>query len=300
MVVDLYLVFSFIKRLVTPFKKWPAYKEGIIDEKGNILISRKKLTRNKQKKAFGLFDQLILNLKKLLAKLPGGSTRIASYAAALWLIRENERLDKLGSLLTESEEYDIIDESLANFLEEHKDILYEDACPTAAGDVDLNTKNRDATIKKHNYGPLNVDVPGPYWEKIADHWDTTVEAAKKSLCENCVAFDVSPRMKDCMPGDTSDDDGELGYCWMHHFKCHSARTCNTWAKGGPISNDETSRDWQSRNEGVIEEIPTVNVGGGAIAGLGVGPQGEPGVSPRAQKKYKKKNMKQLLQDIQEK
>lgn len=296
MIVDLFLVFNFIKRLVTPFTKWPAYKEGIIDEQGNILISRKDFTKNKQKSAFGIFDQLILNLKKLLGKLPGGQTRIASYAAALWLIRESEKYNE--NVLTESAYDDImVSESLKLFEEQYADILKEAACPTAAGDVDLNTKNRDATIKKHNYGPLNTDVPGPYWEKIADHWDTTVEAAKKSLCENCVAFDISPRMKDCMPGETSDDDGELGYCWMHHFKCHSARTCNTWAKGGPISNDETSLDWQSRNEAVIEEIPAVNVGGGAIAGLGVGPQGEPGVSPAAQKKYKKKNMKQLLQDL---
>jgi len=50
-----------------------------------------------------------------------------------------------------------------------------------------------------------------------------------------------------MPGETSDEDGELGYCWMHHFKCHSARSCRTWAKGGPITEDEVSLDWQSRN-----------------------------------------------------
>ena len=40
----------------------------------------------------------------------------------------------------------------------------------------------------------------------------------------------------------------LGYCWMHHFKCHSARSCRTWAKGGPITKDEVSLDWQERND----------------------------------------------------
>ena len=50
-----------------------------------------------------------------------------------------------------------------------------------------------------------------------------------------------------MPGETSDPDGELGYCWMHHFKCHSARACYTWAAGGPISNDSVSADWQERS-----------------------------------------------------
>jgi len=86
--VDLFLAYSFIKRLVKPFNKWPAYKLGIIDEKGNILIKRKDFGKNEQKKAFGVFDQMILNIKKLLSKLPGGQTKLASYAAALWLIKE--------------------------------------------------------------------------------------------------------------------------------------------------------------------------------------------------------------------
>ena len=126
----------------------------------------------------------------------------------------------------------------------------ESSCPLATKDIELNTKNRDFTQDKYNYGPLNIDEPGDYWEGVADEWDTTVEAAKKSLCGNCVAFDISPRMEDCMPGSVSDDEdgGRLGYCWMHHFKCHSLRTCHTWAKGGPIDEDEVSREWGERNQ----------------------------------------------------
>ena len=40
-----------------------------------------------------------------------------------------------------------------------------------------------------------------------------------------------------------DEFGILGYCWMHHFKCHSARSCHTWAKGGPIKDDKISYIW---------------------------------------------------------
>ena len=122
-------------------------------------------------------------------------------------------------------------------------------CPPATQDLKLNTKNRDASIKAEHiqYGPLNVDEPGDYWKDIAEYWNTTEEAAKKSKCSNCVAFDISPRMDECMPGVTSDKDGRLGYCWMHHFKCHSARSCRTWAKGGPISEDSVSYDWQERS-----------------------------------------------------
>lgn len=124
----------------------------------------------------------------------------------------------------------------------------EMVCPPATQDVGINTKNRNLTIKNHMYGPLNFDEPGDYWKKIADKWDTTEEAAKKSLCGNCVAFDISPRMKECMPGEVSEGEGELGYCWMHHFKCHSLRTCDTWAKGGPITDDLISIGWQEKNK----------------------------------------------------
>ena len=47
-------------------------------------------------------------------------------------------------------------------------------CPPSTQDIELNTKNRDATVKDYNYGPLNVDKPGDYWEKVADKWNTTV------------------------------------------------------------------------------------------------------------------------------
>ncbi len=126
-------------------------------------------------------------------------------------------------------------------------------CPPATQDLELNTKNRDAAIKAEHiqYGPLNLEDE-KYWERAADHWNTEPEVAKKSRCGNCIAFDISPRMLDCLPGPTSeaieDADGKLGYCWMHHFKCHSARYCYTWAGGGPISEDAVSAEWQDKNK----------------------------------------------------
>ena len=127
------------------------------------------------------------------------------------------------------------------------------SCPPATQDLELNTRNRDSAIKaKHiQYGPLNL-TDDDYWVRLAEHWDTTVEVAKNSNCGNCAAFDISPRMDDCMPG-SIDEEGRLGYCWMHNFKCHSARTCYTWAAGGPIDDDKTSYDWQSRSHSEDEE-----------------------------------------------
>ena len=68
------------------------------------------------------------------------------------------------------------------------------SCPVATQDLEVNTVNRDFAQEKYNYGPLNIDEPGNYWEGVAKEWDTTVEAAKESLCGNCVAFDISPHM----------------------------------------------------------------------------------------------------------
>ena len=132
----------------------------------------------------------------------------------------------------------------------------ESSCPLATKDIEVNTKNRDATLNNFNYGPLNVEEPGDYWKDIAKYWKTTVEAAKSSLCGNCVAFDISPRMEECMPGSVSQDEdgGRLGYCWMHHFKCHSLRSCHTWAKGGPIVKDDISYEWAERNQQEPEKL----------------------------------------------
>lgn len=126
MVVDLFLVYSFIRKLVTPFEKWDAYEEGIIDEKGNILISRKDYSKNAQKKAFGIFDQMVLNVKKLLGKLPGGQTKLASYAAALWLIREEQRIHATNYLTEESVELDL-DTALERFIDENSSVIAEAA-----------------------------------------------------------------------------------------------------------------------------------------------------------------------------
>ena len=101
MIVDLFLVYQFIRRLATPFEKWPAFEQGIIDKDGNILKKRKDLRTVKERDAWGKFDVMILKLKRLLEKVPGGKTRIASFAAALWLLKENKNVD--GETLTEEQ-----------------------------------------------------------------------------------------------------------------------------------------------------------------------------------------------------
>ena len=89
-ILDTFLVYQFIKRLATPFNKWKAYELGIIDDQGNVLRGRKELETQQEKNAWGYYDILVTNLKKLLAKVPFGRTRLASFAAAALLLREFE------------------------------------------------------------------------------------------------------------------------------------------------------------------------------------------------------------------
>ena len=107
MVVDLFLVYQFVRRLATPFEKWDAFEQGVIDKDGKVLIKRKKFTTAAQRKSWGVFDIMIANLKKILAKVPGGSSRLASYAAALYLIKEHNHFTD-ETLLSE----DMTDEQL--------------------------------------------------------------------------------------------------------------------------------------------------------------------------------------------
>lgn len=86
--VNIFMVYQLIKRLTSPFEKWDAYETGVIDKDGNIIIPSRERNRE-QKKSFQMFDVMVLNMKKLLAKIPGGSSRFASYSAALFLLKED-------------------------------------------------------------------------------------------------------------------------------------------------------------------------------------------------------------------
>lgn len=89
--VDLYLVYRILRLFTTPFGEWEAYKTGVIDDEGNIVVPSDKRTIA-QDDSFTKFDLLILKLKKVLEKLPFGKTKLASYAAALFLLKEEKNI----------------------------------------------------------------------------------------------------------------------------------------------------------------------------------------------------------------
>jgi hypothetical protein len=105
---DLVYTFRFLKLLVTPFEETDAYKNGIIDENGKRIKS--KTISSSEKSSYTPFHRLVFNIKKLLEKIPGGKTRIASYAAALFLLKEKYSLsDKNIERILKESGVDILD-----------------------------------------------------------------------------------------------------------------------------------------------------------------------------------------------
>jgi hypothetical protein len=102
--VDSYLVYQLVSRLITPFPKWEAFKLGIIDKDGNVIKHRKDLTPQEQN-SWGFFDILVANVKKMIAKLPGGKTRIANFAAAAYLMREQKKHQDIDALVEGCQQY---------------------------------------------------------------------------------------------------------------------------------------------------------------------------------------------------
>jgi len=91
---DLLYTIRFLRLLTTKFEDTSAFKLGLIDKDGNKI---KKPQTSEEKDAYNTFHRLVFNLKKLIAKVPGGKTKLASYASALYLIKENATLGE-GSM----------------------------------------------------------------------------------------------------------------------------------------------------------------------------------------------------------
>ena len=96
--IDLFVTYRFIKLLVTPFEKTDAYKLGIIDENGNRVIpppvkgvrqtKPEPLRTTAEKNAYTILHKLVFNIKKIFGKVPGLRTKLGTYAAALFLLKD--------------------------------------------------------------------------------------------------------------------------------------------------------------------------------------------------------------------
>ena len=161
-IADLVLVYQFIKRLTTPFNETPAFDLGIIDERGNRIKS-KELKTTEEKNAYGYFDRLVFNVKKLLERLPGGKNRLASYGAALFLIKESHKPEREYTTKDLQEGFDSCMKELEKRTMKNLKDLIEDAPANSSGAAVAGTGDDSDTVvvkKKKKKKQVLIDRDG--------------------------------------------------------------------------------------------------------------------------------------------
>ena len=116
--VDLFVTYRFLKLLTTPFEKTDAFKLGIIDKDGHRIKLPKstkpavELTTSQLKNSYTILHKLIFNIKKLFAKVPGLRTKVGTYAAALFLLKDTFK--------EHVEDPDMFEKEFIKYLKENK------------------------------------------------------------------------------------------------------------------------------------------------------------------------------------
>lgn len=90
--LDAFYATRFVALMAKDFVEWDAFKAGVIDDKGNILVKTGNRTRD-QRKTFTHFHRLVWNLKRLLNRV--APSKIASILAAGKLIMESNVPDDM-------------------------------------------------------------------------------------------------------------------------------------------------------------------------------------------------------------
>ena len=157
---DFFYTLRFLRLLTTPWNKTNAFKEGIIDDKGKVI---KKPETSKEKSVYNTFHRLVYNLKRLLNKLPFGKSTIASYAAALFLIKEESNMSDVAmrKVMLEVTGIDIKKTDLTEYTEnqwyltdegniqESTYTLTNDIALPSTGEI-LALKNSKVIVKEHS------------------------------------------------------------------------------------------------------------------------------------------------------
>ena len=96
-VIDALIAYRVVKLLVTPFNKTEAFKLGIIDDKGKVLIKSKDFLKTfssqqlpKARKAYTMLIRFVFNLKRLLSKVGVRGPLTTAAAAAIAFFKEEK------------------------------------------------------------------------------------------------------------------------------------------------------------------------------------------------------------------
>jgi len=113
--IDLFVTYRFVRLLTTPFETTDPCKMGIIDKDG--YRTDKILYKQAEQNAYTVLHKLVFNIKRIFAKVPGLRTRLGTYAAALFLLKDTFK--------EEMEDPKVFEKEFMNFLKEN-DIELDD------------------------------------------------------------------------------------------------------------------------------------------------------------------------------
>lgn len=176
--IDLLITYRVIKLLVTPWNQMDAYKFGIIDDNGKVLRKAKELKTGAEKDSYTLLHRFVFNLKRLIGIIPGGKSKLGTYAAALGLLlKEQKELNAIeiervlykhlvdhnlvayGDDLKEAVDLDYLQKGRYTILEDLKDL--ENNTSAETGDivsVPVDTKPFDNYFGVNLYNVVNEDT----------------------------------------------------------------------------------------------------------------------------------------------
>ena len=172
--IDLFVTYRFLKLLTTPFDQQDAYKLGIIDKNGyrkigkpipGIKVSKPDpLKTSEEKAAYTILHKLIFNIKKIFQKVPGLNTKVGTYAAALFLLKDTfkesvddpDMFEKEFIKYLKEEGYEL-DDSISEEVVGFGEVLPKGKY-TLIQDI-LNKEEEDLSAKKGDVVTAYEDVP---------------------------------------------------------------------------------------------------------------------------------------------
>ena len=122
--IDLFVTYRFIKLLTTPFNRTEAFKLGIIDKDGNRILQPNstqpavELATAQLQNAYTVLHKLVFNIKKIFEKVPGLRTKVGTYAAALFLLKDTFK--------EHVEDPDMFEKEFMKYLKEN-DVEFDDS-----------------------------------------------------------------------------------------------------------------------------------------------------------------------------
>jgi hypothetical protein len=173
--IDLFVTYRFIKLLVTPFNKTDAYELGIIDENG--YRTDKVLRLAKEKNAYTVLHKLVFNIKRIFSKVPGLRTRLGTYAAALFLLKDTFK--------EEIEDPQMFEKEFMKYLKENG-IEFDD---TIAEEVTLDNGKLPKGIYKLTQDIMSVDVEDEITAEAGDEVEVIEDV---SASDTILGVDVFP------------------------------------------------------------------------------------------------------------